>query len=81
MVLLYDYKLAMTCKQSNKRITRKGAVFMANTTTDKNVTMVRKEDKNFIRSMMSLPQDKKILIQGILIGLELQEKQTATAAR
>lgn len=36
---------------------------MANTTTDKNVTMVRKEDKNFIRSMMSLPQDKKILIQ------------------
>ena len=49
---------------------------MANTTTDKNVTMVRKEDKNFIRSMMSLPQDKKILI-----GLELQEKQTATAAR
>ena len=54
---------------------------MANTTTDKNVTMVRKEDKNFIRSMMSLPQDKKILIQGILIGLELQEKQTATAAR
>ena len=54
---------------------------MANTTTDKNVTMVRKEDKNFIRSMMSLSQDKKILIQGILIGLELQEKQTATAAR
>ena len=49
---------------------------MANTTTDKNVTMVRKEDKNFIRSMMSLSQDKKILI-----GLELQEKQTATAAR
>ena len=54
---------------------------MANTTTDKNVTMVRKEDKNFIRSMMSLSQDKKILIQGILIGLELQEKQTPTAAR
>lgn len=53
---------------------------MANTTTGKNVTIVRKEDKNFIRSMMSLPQDKKILIQGILIGLELQEKQTATAA-
>ena len=48
---------------------------MANTTTDKNVTMVRKEDKNFIRSMMSLSQE------GILIGLELQEKQTATAAR
>ena len=48
---------------------------MANTTTDKNVTMVRKEDKNFIRSMMSLSQDKKILIQGILIGLELQKNR------
>lgn len=53
---------------------------MANTTTDKNVTMVHKEDKNFIRSMMSLSQDKKILIQGILIGLELQEKQAASTS-
>ena len=54
---------------------------MTNTNMEKYVTTVRKEDKNFIRSMASLPQDKKILLQGILIGLELQEKQTTVAAR
>ena len=53
---------------------------MANTTTDKNVTMVRKEDKNFIRSMMSLPQDKKILIQGILIGLQRRPDKAASTS-
>lgn len=57
---------------------RKEAVFM--TATDKNVTMVHEEDKDFIRSVMSLPQNKKILIQGIIIGLDLQEKQAETAA-
>lgn len=49
------------------------------TATDKNVTMVHEEDKDFIRSVMSLPQNKKILIQGIIIGLDLQEKQAETA--
>ena len=49
--------------------------------TDKNVTTVRKEDKTFIRSLMSLSQEKKVLIQGIIIGLELQEKQSTTVAR
>ena len=48
---------------------------------EKNVTTVRDEDKSFIRVIMSLPQEKKNLIQGIIIGLDLQEKQTATAAR
>ena len=56
---------------------RKEAAFM--TATDKNVTMVHEEDKDFIRSVMSLPQNKKILIQGIIIGLDLQEKQAETA--
>lgn len=48
---------------------------------EKNITTVRDEDKSFIRVIMSLPQEKKNLIQGIIIGLDLQEKQTATAAR
>lgn len=48
---------------------------------EKNITTVRDEDKSFIRVIMSLPPEKKILIQGIIIGLDLQEKQTATAAR
>lgn len=48
---------------------------------EKNITTVRDEDKSFIRVIMSLPPEKKSLIQGIIIGLDLQEKQTATAAR
>lgn len=48
---------------------------------EKNITTVRDEDKSFIRVIMSLPAEKKNLIQGIIIGLDLQEKQTATAAR
>lgn len=47
---------------------------------EKNITTVRDEDKSFIRVIMSLPPEKKKLIQGIIIGLDLQEKQTATAA-
>lgn len=43
--------------------------------TDKNVTMVQKEDKAFIRSLMALTPEKKVLIQGIIIGLDLQERQ------
>ena len=61
-----------------RKSTRKGAVLMAN---EKNITTVRDEDKSFIRVIMSLPPEKKNLIQGIIIGLDLQEKQTATAAR
>ena len=48
---------------------------------EKNITTVRDEDKSFIRVIMSLPPEKKNLIQGTIIGLDLQEKQTATAAR
>lgn len=36
---------------------------------EKNVTTVRDEDKSFIRVIMSLPPEKKNLIQGIIIGL------------
>lgn len=30
--------------------------------TEKNITMVQNEDKNFIRILMASPQEKKILI-------------------
>ena len=42
---------------------------------DKNVTVVKKEDRAFIRSLMALAPEKKVLIQGIIIGLDLQERQ------
>ena len=47
---------------------------------EKNITTVRDEDKSFIRVIMSLPPEKKNLIQGIIIGLDLQEKQTASTS-
>lgn len=39
-----------------------------------NVTTVHEEDRTFIRFLRSLSIEKKILINGILIGLELQEQ-------
>ena len=48
---------------------------------EKNVTKVRDEDKNFIRAIVSLSPEKKTLIKGILIGLDLQEKQTTRMAK
>ena len=47
--------------------------------SEKNFTTVRDEDKNFIRAIMSLTPGKRNLIQGIIIGLDLQEKQASTA--
>lgn len=43
-------------------------------TKETNVTTVREEDRTFIRALMSLSPEKKILVQGILIGMDLQEK-------
>ena len=40
-----------------------------------NITNVRKEDKEFIRNITRLPPDKVALIKGIVIGLQMQEKQ------
>lgn len=49
-------------------------------TREANVTTVQEEDRTFIRALMSLSLEKKILIQGILIGMDLQEKpETAVA--
>ena len=42
-----------------------------------NVTTVHEEDKMFIRALKSLPTEKKILVKGILIGMDLQEGQEA----
>lgn len=48
---------------------------------EKNVTTVREEDKSFIRALTSLSHEKKILVKGILIGIDLQEKPETAAAR
>lgn len=41
---------------------------------EKNVTRVKKEDRDFIRSLMALPPEKQVLIQGIIIGMNLKNK-------
>lgn len=75
---IYTWLINQTEAVDELKNNRKGAVLMA---SEKNITTVRDEDKSFIRVIMSLPPEKKNLIQGIIIGLDLQEKQTATAAR
>ena len=42
---------------------------------EKNVVDVREEDRDFIRALMLISHEKKILLQGILIGMDLQESQ------
>ena len=42
---------------------------------EKNVVDVREEDRDFIRALMLISYEKKILLQGILIGMDLQESQ------
>lgn len=51
---------------------------MADKIVDKetNVTIVREEDRVFIRALMSLSPEKRILVKGILIGMDLQEKSS-----
>lgn len=47
--------------------------------SDANITKIRKEDKEFIRVVTGLAPDKMALIKGIVIGLQLQEKQPQRA--
>lgn len=47
--------------------------------TENNVINVQNEDKNFIHSLMSLSVEKKLLIQGIIIGLDLQDNKKKNA--
>lgn len=44
---------------------------------ERNVVDVREEDREFIRALMLISPEKKILLQGILIGMDLQESQGA----
>ena len=60
------------------KINRKGGLRMDD--NEKNVTTVCEEDKKFINDIMNLAPEKKILVRGILIGLDLQEKQKPLAA-
>ena len=46
-----------------------------NMADEKNVTVVKQEDKNFIRALLELPPEKKVLLKGIIIGMDLQEKK------
>lgn len=41
---------------------------------DKNVSNVTPEDLVFIQEYMRLPTEKKILVKGIVIGVNLDEK-------
>lgn len=43
-------------------------------TKETNVTTVQEEDRTFIRALMSLSPEKKILVKGILIGMDLQKE-------
>ncbi len=39
-----------------------------------NVTTVEKEDREFIAKYTELAADKKVLVKGIIIGLQLKDK-------
>lgn len=45
---------------------------------DKNVTNIGKEDRTFIKAVVELPEEKKILLRGILIGMELRDTKVST---
>lgn len=46
--------------------------------SDKNVTNIGKEDRTFIKEVVELPEEKKILLRGILIGMELLDTKVST---
>ncbi len=48
---------------------------------ENNIVTVCNEDKNFIQTIVSLSPEKKILIKGILIGMDLQEKPETITVR
>lgn len=62
---------------------KKGDIPMTNKmlTSETNVVNVREEDRAFIRNLKSLSPEKKMLVKGILIGMDLQEKPETAAAR
>lgn len=48
------------------------------TNKEKNVIAVCEEDKRLIRSLISLSPEKKVLVRGILIGMEVQDSLIIT---
>lgn len=62
-----------TIKVLKENLYEKGGLCMDE--KEKNVTKVSNEDKNFIRVLMSLSPEKKLIAQGILIGMNIQDKQ------
>ncbi len=45
---------------------------------ENNIIIVTEEDRELIQKMITLPDDKKILIKGIMIGLNLKDLQELT---
>lgn len=44
--------------------------------SENNIVLVNEEDKAFIQNVILLPPDKKMLLQGIIIGIELSERNS-----
>lgn len=44
-------------------------------TEEKNVKTVEEVDKEFIRTFINLPKEKKLLVKGVIVGIHLQNQQ------
>lgn len=50
-------------------------------TRETNIMTIQEEDRTFIRELALLSHEKKMLVKGILIGMDLQEKPETAIAR
>ncbi|MFG6392884.1 MAG: hypothetical protein K1W24_01640 [Lachnospiraceae bacterium] len=41
---------------------------------EKDITIINNEDKSFIQALISLSQEKRFFIKGIILGMETQKK-------
>jgi len=46
-----------------------------------NITTVRNEDRQFIQDISKLTADKKALVKGIVIGLQLEDSKNKETAK
>ncbi len=46
-----------------------------------NIININKEDKEFIRTVIMLAPEKKTLVRGIIIGLQMQEETAENEAK
>lgn len=45
---------------------------------EKDITIINNEDKSFIQALISLSQEKRFFIKGIILGMETQKKLNET---